>query len=369
MILRVPNYYKLFNCIANNCKHPCCSNGWEIDVDDDTYNYYKSIDSTNMSILNKISSLAPHHILCKNGICPFFNKNNLCDIYINLGEEHMCKICQEHPRFYEWFSNVKEGGIGLCCEESARIILTDNSPFGTYEVNIDNEDFASINSLNSRNSKTINETSFILNKDLFLFLEKCRTMLFNLFDSDISLDEKIRISIVFACNVQQNILNKNFIIPKFEDVRGKKNTDFNNIFKYILSLEIFNDSWRDTISTVSNINWSNYNFSNLQNTEFQLEKYLTNIAKYFLWRYFLKASFDEDVYSKIVLLVISVLTIKLLFLYSFEKNKTISITDCIDIVRRYSEEIEYCEDNILSIFSDSYNNSLFSADNLLNLFS
>ena len=50
----------------------------------------------------------------ENGICPFFNSNKLCDIYIDIGEEHMCDICKNHPRFYEWFGDLKEGGMGLC---------------------------------------------------------------------------------------------------------------------------------------------------------------------------------------------------------------------------------------------------------------
>ena len=43
MILRVPSYYKTFQCIADKCEHSCCI-GWEIDIDEDSYDYYMGIE-------------------------------------------------------------------------------------------------------------------------------------------------------------------------------------------------------------------------------------------------------------------------------------------------------------------------------------
>ena len=42
--IRRPSYYKDFRCIASDCTENCCI-GWEIDVDEDTLAYYKSIGS------------------------------------------------------------------------------------------------------------------------------------------------------------------------------------------------------------------------------------------------------------------------------------------------------------------------------------
>ena len=33
MLYTIPDYYKEFQCIADQCEHSCCI-GWEIDVDD-----------------------------------------------------------------------------------------------------------------------------------------------------------------------------------------------------------------------------------------------------------------------------------------------------------------------------------------------
>ena len=43
MILRYPSYYKRFSCIAQRCEDTCCA-GWEIDIDDRSYQYYMSVE-------------------------------------------------------------------------------------------------------------------------------------------------------------------------------------------------------------------------------------------------------------------------------------------------------------------------------------
>ena len=43
MKIYVPDYYKDFRCLAGDCKHSCCI-GWEIDIDEDTLDYYKSVE-------------------------------------------------------------------------------------------------------------------------------------------------------------------------------------------------------------------------------------------------------------------------------------------------------------------------------------
>ena len=43
MKLRVPYYYDEFRCIAGECKDNCCVGGWEIDIDEETYEYYQQM--------------------------------------------------------------------------------------------------------------------------------------------------------------------------------------------------------------------------------------------------------------------------------------------------------------------------------------
>ncbi len=127
----VPNYYKNFRCIASACRHSCCV-GWEIDIDADTYSYYGSIGGELGERLKKntvVDEGQPHFILDENEHCPFLNKNGLCDIITQCGEDSLCDICADHPRFRNFFADSTEIGLGLCCEAAAELIINCEEPF------------------------------------------------------------------------------------------------------------------------------------------------------------------------------------------------------------------------------------------------
>ena len=42
--------------------------------------------------------------------------------------DRLCQICRDHPRFRNFYSDRIEIGLGLCCEEVARITIKQNSP-------------------------------------------------------------------------------------------------------------------------------------------------------------------------------------------------------------------------------------------------
>lgn len=124
-----PDYYLHFKCIGSLCKHTCCA-GWEIDVDEDSLSRFKANPDVNKHI--KDGSI----VLKEDERCPFLCDNGLCQMILDYGEDYLCDICSEHPRFYVDCIDHYEGGIGLVCEEACRIILdyekdfklTDNYP-------------------------------------------------------------------------------------------------------------------------------------------------------------------------------------------------------------------------------------------------
>lgn len=126
MITYVPDYYPAFHCIADRCRHSCCI-GWEIDIDPDTLAYYHSLGGalgerliTNIDETDEGASFR----LNADERCPFLNGSGLCDLIISLGEDALCEICADHPRFRNFFDSRTELGLGLCCEEAAELILT-----------------------------------------------------------------------------------------------------------------------------------------------------------------------------------------------------------------------------------------------------
>ena len=128
-MLFAPNYYHHFQCIADRCQHSCCI-GWEIDIDADALAYYQNIKGAFGDKLRRFISEeeTPHFILGEHDRCPFLNKKNLCDIYTELGEEHLCQICADHPRFRNFLEDRTEIGLGLSCEAAAELILTFPDP-------------------------------------------------------------------------------------------------------------------------------------------------------------------------------------------------------------------------------------------------
>jgi|GEM_PF-111371 len=143
MKVRVPNYFNEFKCIASECEDTCCA-GWEIVIDDETHKRYENVEGEFGEILRSkiVKSDGENIFLLNKGNCSFLNEKKMCEIYINLGEDHLCYTCQQFPRYTEEFLDLKEVGLSLSCPEAARIILrkAENTTFNlSEEDNCENE--------------------------------------------------------------------------------------------------------------------------------------------------------------------------------------------------------------------------------------
>lgn len=121
----VPDYYPDFQCKAGRCRHTCCA-GWEIDIDEDTYENYKKIGGDFGKRLSASVSTdgTPHFILQgEDERCPMLNADGLCDLIIGYGEEALCQICADHPRYINDYWDRTEIGLGLCCEAAGELVL------------------------------------------------------------------------------------------------------------------------------------------------------------------------------------------------------------------------------------------------------
>ena len=130
MKLIVPDYYPEFLCIAGDCQHSCCI-GWEIDVDEASMQRFLQVEGALGDRLREsIDRENGCFRLGKGERCPFLNQQGLCDLIIGLGEDCLCQICADHPRFRNFLSDRTEMGLGLCCEAAAALILTRQEPVG-----------------------------------------------------------------------------------------------------------------------------------------------------------------------------------------------------------------------------------------------
>lgn len=120
-----PDYYRDFHCKAGDCKHTCCA-GWEIDIDEETYAYYKSLDgSLAKKLTDSISDDGTPHFILQgtDERCPMLTDGGLCEIISAYGEAALCQICADHPRFRNFYCDRTEIGLGLCCEAAGELIL------------------------------------------------------------------------------------------------------------------------------------------------------------------------------------------------------------------------------------------------------
>ncbi|MGU8363841.1 flagellin lysine-N-methylase [Clostridium perfringens] len=168
MKVRVPNYFNEFKCIASECEDTCCA-GWEIVIDDETYKRYENVEGEFGDILRSkiVKSDGENIFLLNNGNCSFLNEKKMCEIYINLGEDHLCYTCQQFPRYTEEFLDLKEVGLSLSCPEAARIILrkAENTTFNlSEEDNCENEIKEEVEDNLSLSCENINPSNCTLGK-------------------------------------------------------------------------------------------------------------------------------------------------------------------------------------------------------------
>ena len=383
MRFRVPGYYKQFTCIADRCIDNCCFGGWQIDIDKETIDFYDTVQGDFGDRLKKYVDKEAGCFNLNNGQCPFLLKNNLCEIYKELGPEHMGLVCTQFPRFTEYYGNIKETGIGMACEEAARIILNDSTPFILEETDIDEEEIWG-------------EYDSSLGQSLFILRDKIMSMLD---DTSLSLSDKLCV-ILDKCDYLQNLINNNnydeirkfcSVIDLIKDIKAnslKQDTSTsiitsndnskpdNRVIKAInmkiwwayLDLEPLNSQWQELSSNA-------YDYLYENNDEvccppydnYLLEIYLTRLTKYYVYRYMLKASFDHNLTGKAQLIVSNLIILKDLFI--FRKGKDSNQDDekiLMDIIHIFSRETEYSEDNISDLYDSFIFDDVFSCKSLTN---
>lgn len=123
--------YDRFKCSADKCKFTCCQ-GWDINVDDNTYNKWKANKDKFNYILENIrvekSNDKEYYFVNKHtqDTCPLLDENGLCKIVKEYGEEYISLTCQTFPRVKNEFSNRTEFTLSCACPEVLEIISNIN---------------------------------------------------------------------------------------------------------------------------------------------------------------------------------------------------------------------------------------------------
>lgn len=316
-----PDFYDEFKCIADRCTDSCCI-GWEIDVDESALEKYNGLQSPlGDEIRSKITEAEDGSCcfkLSEKERCPFLNENNLCDIIIKCGENFLCGICREHPRFYEWFPGVTECGLGLCCEEVCRLLLENVEPFSLVTES-DGEEIA------------LETKEDVAESDFYVFLSAFRENLFEiLFNKNLTFEDKL---------VK--------ILSKTEAFCGEEI----KIRNYKKSLELYKSTEPIDESWTRYINDLNDKLTDILSIENEFDKVTNNdmlyskILAYVLYRHFTKAVFDKSIKERILFAVESVRFIYLCDMKSFYEKGELTLKDRIDNLKNWSKQVEYSEEN------------------------
>jgi len=297
-----PQYSEEFHCIGKRCRHNCCI-GWEIDIDEETREYYRGVGGK----LQKRLSLAiddegtPHFRLGRKERCPFLNRRNLCDIILTLGEGALCEICREHPRYYHTLSYGVEMGYGLCCEEAARIVLGEKE-----KVTLVSEE-----GLPPEITDPWEEALY----------EARATVIGILTD---------RMSPLFS-RIERLILLSGLTLPSFSESLA-----------LLEGLEILSDSWKKLLLLAKEDDGEHQGFDrHMAERTVEYEQ----IGVYLAYRYLI-AAFDEEALSEEIAFIAWSLTL----LYRlgsaiYRKKRRFRFTDAVELSRLFSSEIEYSTEN------------------------
>lgn len=343
-----PSFFDQFKCIGSACTDTCCA-GWEIEVDETTAQGYLAEKGAFGDRLRREIGSEPgeYFFKLKNNRCPFLNKENLCDIFINLGEDRLCDICREHPRFYNWFGDYTEVGLGLCCEEAERLLFSNSKPLTfVEEVHTDASDL-----LDDESEEC--EQMLEERKAIFSILQNRKK----------NIGARLK-RLLLQLPYADEMLLLTVPILEWDDPESIPKLDYNAkpsantlkssalfLIRFFGGMESLDETWpsmmkelEQNIDSLIDVDKA-AEFIQFMKGENRLYEY-EHIAVYLVYRYYPEILFDGQIEAKILFAAASICLLFLMDLQCFQKNTAYTQQDRIELVRRFSKEIEYCPENM-----------------------
>ena len=399
MLLRIPDFYDSFHCIGGKCPDNCCI-GWELDIDDDTYEYYRSVKGpfgdrlrANMSGAEKSSeSESVSFRLQVDGRCPFLNAENLCDICLELGPDALCRICTDYPRYsFEWGDAI-EKSLTLSCPEAGRLLFLNDIPvrfkeiplnesgldaymtdeeygeMGTDEVDIrdlpmaENGAVSDVDGMVSDKAQTDNYE--VTCEDVLVDIETTEaahstengvTFIEEYDEEDpeqVKKIEQIRTECIRI--LQDRTLSIADRITKYLQVCETPNfsPSPDSRLEILSGMEILNTRWSTILHALEAF------VSDKENYQKALESYLSSedyrryvytyehLLVYYTFRYFPRAAYDYNLPEKARFAVFCTLVIRDLDAMRYAERGEFTFADRIDTVKDFSKQVEHSDYNI-----------------------
>lgn len=307
MKLIAPDYYKDFKCIADKCVHNCCTMSWIINIDEDTLEYYHKVPGDLGKRLKENideSGEKASFILEEGKGCPFLNQSGFCDLITELGEDSLCQICRDHPRFRNFYGDRTEIGVGLCCEAAGNLILKRQEKPVLVVLEDDGE----------------NDEADAADISLYEWREELTEI---------------------AQNRTMPMQERAAEILKAAEMSIPEHTQAEWADIY-MELEGVEDSWKDRIRELKETDISDAPALDSSEWEIAFEQLLV----YFLYRQLPFALDDGEYEGRAVLCVLCYEIIKKLCRVHAVLHGNVTLDDLVEIARQYSAEIEYSDENV-----------------------
>lgn len=331
MKLYIPDYYDAFSCVASACPDSCCKE-WEVDVDEASAAYYRTLDGALGDRLRQVLRDTPDGTMMtiENGRCPMWLDNGLCRIQSELGHDALCTICRQYPRLVHDFGDFQEYGLELSCPEAARLILESEKCVFSCKTSSENA---------------------LANYDaaLMQILRHSRQKALDILDDpSYCVCQALTLVLLYAHCVQQQLDGGEEVIfdpeKALETAKAiRAQGSLSAIYDFFLDLEILTQRWENKLKTASGV----CRFSQVHRA----------LARYFVLRYWLQACFDFDLVSRAKLAVTACLL-----------NASLD-GDPIENAQLFSKEIENDPDNLDAVLDAAYTSPAFTDAALLHLLS
>lgn len=356
MYYRKPHYYDKFSCTAAQCPDTCCA-GWQIVIDENSLEKYSNVSGDfGIRLLNSIDwgegVFEQYHRRCS-----FLNTENLCDIYKELGADALCDTCRLYPRHIEEFENLREFSLSLSCPVAAKMILQCQEPVRFLEEEDEKEEC----------EEDFEDFDFLL----FDCLLEVREKLFSIVQNrTIPIEKRMYCVLKIAKNLQTaldegELFERDFMAEielclqeKAEDFSGNLYEIVQAFRKDLLRLEVLREEWKTNLEAAEKLfqkgeAWytekrKKYK-AEIKNTigQEQWDIYKEQLLMFFLYTYFCGAVYDDMIYSKGVLSVISVFWIEEITFWNWAAQEgKIEEKNLLETAYRYAREIEHSDENL-----------------------
>lgn len=362
MIYTRPDYFNEFTCIADKCIDTCCA-GWQIVIDEESLEKYKAIKG---DYIWKVMTNVDWEEGCfrqdQTKRCMFLNQNNLCDLYINVGADSLCKTCRDYPRHAEEFEGVREVTLSASCPEVARILMERTEPV----------------SFVTEEKPEVEETEFFGDFDPFLYsaIEDARAAMIEILQNRaLPMSERTVLVLGMAHDMQRRVNRRALfecdrVIEKYkkeksqefvrEFLREKDPVEEENItremFPLIYELELLREDWdallrksQEALGLNQDGVFSEYRkaFLEWKMADPNMEIHSEQILLYFLFTYFPGSVYDGQLFAKAQMAVYCTWMIELLWMARWIMNgKKLSMAEMTELLYRFCREIEHSDENL-----------------------